>query len=305
MGPLLLCLTAVPAAEYDLYLLAGQSNMEGYGLVSELPSGLAGPVEGAVIYHGNTAADGSERPTAAAWVPVKPGHGTGYWNASGTENVAGRFGPELTFARRMRELRPKRKVAIVKYARGGSSIARQAAGQFGSWDVNETAGGGRNQYDFALAAIDDALRVRDVDGDGEADTLTPRGIVWMQGESDAGSEYTASQYAENLSELMNLLRAALRADGLPVVVGRISDSGRDADGKVWDHGETLRAKQAEYVASDPAAALVTSTDGYAYSDTWHYDTAGFVDLGRQFAEAMDGLLKAEGRSPKDEGDASP
>ena len=32
-------------------------------------------------------------------------------------------------------------------------------------------------------------------------------------------------------------------------------------------------------------ALVTSTDEYKYSDPWHYDTAGYLDLGKKFAEA--------------------
>jgi hypothetical protein len=34
------------------------------------------------------------------------------------------------------------------------------------------------------------------------------------------------------------------------------------------------------------AALVVETDSYGYSDPFHYDSAGYVDLGRRFAEAM-------------------
>ena len=289
-----LLLTAVPATEYDLYLLAGQSNMEGYGTVAELPEEEREPVEGAVIFHGNTAADAQPEAGTGAWTPLKPGHGTGYWNAGGTENVSGRFGPELTFARRIRQLRPGRPVAIIKYARGGSALAEEAAGQFGSWDPHYRGGQGEaagvNQYDHALAAVRNATAAADIDGDRQPDTLVPRGIVWMQGESDAGSQYTAGAYAQNLREMMELLRAALRRDDLPVVIGRISDSGRDGDGRVWDFGERLRKEQAEFCEQDPVATLVTSTDDYGYSDTWHYDTAGYVDLGRRFADAMHVLL---------------
>jgi hypothetical protein len=64
--------------------------------------------------------------------------------------------------------------------------------------------------------------------DGEADTLIPAGIVWMQGESDAAlNAEIAERYEANLKRLMDLIRAALRSDDLPVVIGRISDSGRD------------------------------------------------------------------------------
>ena len=47
----------------------------------------------------------------------------------------------------------------------------------------------------------------------------------------------------------------------------------------------MRGAQAEYVKADAAAALVTTTDKYGYSDPWHYDSAGYIDLGRQFANA--------------------
>ena len=98
-------------------------------------------------------------------------------------------------------------------------------------------------------------------------------------------------YEENLRRLMNLIRAAFRVDDIPVVIGRISDSGRDADGKVWDHGDIVRNAQASFVKKDAAAALVTSTDNYDYSDKWHYDSAGYIDLGRQFADAVRGISK--------------
>ena len=70
------------------------------------------------------------------------------------------------------------------------------------------------------------------------------------------------------------------------MIGRISDSGQDEDGKVWDHGDIVRSMQAEFVERDRAAALVTATDEYSYSDPWHYDSHGYIDLGRRFAEAM-------------------
>ena len=122
--------------------------------------------------------------------------------------------------------------------------------------------------------------------------LLTAGIVWMQGESDAAfTAEIALRYAENLKRLMDLLRAALRVDDLPVVIGRIADSGQDSDGRVWDYGEVVRAAQAAFVEKDPNAALVTSTDAYAFSDLWHYDSAGYLDLGRSFADAMVGLLR--------------
>jgi lysophospholipase L1-like esterase len=208
-----------------------------------------------------------------------------------------RFGVELSFARTLQALDPEARIALVKYSRGGTSLDREAAAHFGSWEPDFPGGrdGGVNQYDHFLATLRHATAVRDIDGDGDDDTLVPRGIVWMQGEGDASfTRDIAERYEGHLARLMGLMRAALRADDLPVVIGRISDSGLDdeeGDGRVWNHGEAVRAAQESFVSRDPSAALVTSTDEYGYSDRWHYDSAGYLDLGREFASAIHGLRR--------------
>ena len=112
----------------------------------------------------------------------------------------------------------------------------------------------------------------------------------MQGEADASfTEDIAGRYAANLQRLVDLIRAALWADDLPVVIGRISESGQDADGKVWDFGDLVRAQQQQFVDGDRSAALVTSTDTYGYSDPWHYDSEAYLDLGARFADEMSRL----------------
>jgi len=293
------------AATYRLYYLGGQSNMDGYGTVAELPDQLRRPVAGVMIFHGNTAPDGVPEDGRGLWTELKPGHGRGFRSDGKTNTYSDRFGVEVTFARRLQELHPDARIALIKYSRGGTSIDIAAARNFGCWDPDfdggDGAGKGVNQYDHFLATLRRALAVRDIDGDGEEDELIPAGIVWMQGESDAAlDEACAQRYEANLKRLMDLLRAALREDDLPVVVGRISDSGQDADGKVWDHGELLREAQAAFVENDACAALVTSTDEYGYSDRWHYNTAGYIDLGRRFAEAMSRLEAQHAGQPAPE-----
>ena len=228
---------------------------------------------------------------------LKPGHGAGF-SANGTRNTPGdRFGPELTFARRMKELHPNEGIAIIKYSRGGTSIDQKAesASQAGCWEPDfnggEGAGKGINQYDHCLATIKNAMSDRNIDDDGADDQLIPCGIVWMQGESDAGDVEIAGRYEANLKRLMDLLRAALRADDLPIAIGQISDSKKDAvrSEHIWKEGEMVRAAQAAFCEKDQAARLVTSTDGYGYSDPYHYDSAGYLDMGEQFANAIGAL----------------
>lgn len=294
--------------DFDVYYLGGQSNMDGYGYVSELPPELDGNVAGVMVFHGNTAEDKKPVDGRGTWEELSPGHGVGFQTDGKTNSLSERFGVELTFARELASAKPARCIAIIKYSRGGTSIAEEAAGTFGCWEPDfeqgEGPGQGINQYDHFLSTIRNAMSVVDIDGDGTPDTLTPRGILWMQGESDANNPDVAARYEANLKRLMDLVRAALRTDDLPVVIGRISDSGQDADGKVWDFGSVVRDAQASFVESDKAAALVTSTDEYGYSDKWHYNSEGYIDLGQQFAKAMLSLQESKPGSNHDSGDGS-
>ncbi len=283
------------ATDYQVYYLGGQSNMDGFGYNSELSEELNQPMDGVPIFHGNPMPDATPVDGRGTWTTLRPGHGWGFSSDGETNTYSDRFGVELTLAQRLRELYPDQPIAIIKYSRGGTSIDQAAAGNFGCWEPDfaggDGAGEGVNQYDHFLAAIRFAHAVHDIDGDGTEDTLIPAGIVWMQGESDAmyGTEI-AMKYEANLKRLMDLIRAAFRTDDLPVVIGRISDSHMGADGAaIWTHGDIVRQAQADFCEHDAAAALVTSTDEYGYSDPYHYDSAGYIDLGMQFADALHAL----------------
>ncbi len=273
------------ATDFHVYFLGGQSNMDGYGSVSQLPETLAKPQDQIPIFHGNTSADNVTIDGKGLWTKLRPGHGAGFKSDGKKNQYSNRFGVELTFARTIQERFPKRRIAIIKYSRGGTSIDAGAAGGFGCWEPDFQGRNGVNQYDHFLATVTNAFADVDIDDDGEPDRLIPAGIVWMQGESDA--HYTAEiakKYQANLRRLMDLIRASFRTDDLPVVVGRISNAKQDPP--TWKHGAIVRAAQAAYVDADGNAALIDSTDQYGYSDPWHYDSAGYVDLGKQFATAM-------------------
>ena len=112
-----------------------------------------------------------------------------------------------------------------------------AADQFGCWDPDFHGKNGINQYDHFLKTVRTAMNTRDINNDGVEDYLVPAGILWMQGESDADkSEEIAMKYYAHLTRLMDLIRAALHTDDLPIAIGKISDSWNDIkenDGRVW------------------------------------------------------------------------
>jgi len=275
---------------YRLFYLGGQSNMEGFGYVRDLPSDLAGSYKDAYIFDGNRGGDGEPGLGLGKWEILKPGHGTGFSSDGKQNKLSDRFGPELTFVRRMQELFPGDKIALIKYARNGSGLDSLATGPFGCWEPEYK--GKSNQWDFFVKTVDQAMATRDIDGDGKPDDLLPTGILWMQGEGDGSfSEEIAYEYYANLKNLMHQMRKVFKNDSLPVVIGKISDSGNSESGIVTRYGDVVRAMQEKYVNQDANAGIVRTTSRYGYSDPWHYDSAGYIDFGKKFAEEMAKLLK--------------
>ena len=284
------CVTVEPQqTSYKLYYLGGQSNMEGYGFSDKLPQNASNSSQNVMIFTGQMALDNEIHAGVGLWQPLQPGFGTGFKTDGKFNQLSDRFGPELLFGQTMAERSPGTKIAIIKYALGGSGLAEGVG--YGNWHPDFSDGAGENQYDHALRTLRNAFAHADIDGDGVADRLIPSGIVWMQGEADAfDSQAAADDYRANIERLMGLLRAALRVDDLPLVIGKITDSGMSEDGSVMDYIGTVQQAQQDYVTTDDCAAYVTVTDDLAYlEDGWHYDTDGFVRLGTAFAEAMNGL----------------
>ena len=267
-----------------VFYLGGQSNMEGFGYVKNLPESLKKKNKDFFIYQGNPVGDNDASGGLGKWDVLQPGHGTGFSSDGKTNILSDRFGVELSLAKKLQELYPNQKLAFIKYARNGSSIDSSGTAGFGAWEPDFKGGKGMNQYDYFLKTVNAAMAVKDINGDGVEDVLIPSGIIWMQGESDADkTEAIANQYCSNLKRLMDLMRATFRNNDLPIVIGKISDSGDIEGGKVWKYGELVQYSQEKFAATQPNVAIVRTTNSYKYSDRYHYDNNGFIDLGKQFA----------------------
>lgn len=282
-----------------VFYLGGQSNMEGFGYVKNLPDSLKKKNKDFFIYQGNPVGDNDASGGLGKWDVLQPGHGTGFSSDGKINILSERFGVELSLAKKLQELYPNQKLAFIKYARNGSSIDSSGTAGFGAWEPDFKGGKGMNQYDYFLKTVNAAMAVKDINGDGVEDVLIPSGIIWMQGESDADkTEAIANQYCSNLKRLMDLMRATFRNNDLPIVIGKISDSGDIEGGKVWKYGELVQYSQEKFAATQPNVAIVRTTNSYKYSDRYHYDNNGFIDLGKQFAIKIFNLDNKKIAKPK-------
>lgn len=276
---------------YYIYYMGGQSNMEGFGYANELTDEYNQEFSEIPIFCGTTAYDGdSIAGGKGKWDILRPGYGVGFYSDGVLNYYSRRVGPELTFGVEMNKLNPERKIAIIKYARGGSSLSDKS--KWGTWNPeNEQV----NQYDHFLTTLENAFASKDIDGDGVDDTLIPAGIVWMQGETDAVYLASSQAYEQNLTRLMGLMRKALGDEKLPIVIGKIADSVKEGEGKKYLPYDTIVHKaQERFVKNDSLAALVTNNDNYSFTDEWHYITTDYIDLGVAFAREMEklcGVLK--------------
>ena len=289
----LLLLLMVPlfcfSQKIRVFVLAGQSNMNGFGFIKDLPSDLK-TFNDVYIFQGKAVADNETGGGIGKWEVLKPGHGHQFTTDGKLNKLSDRFGPELSFAKRLKELYPKDKIALIKYAKEGTSIDSLARGPFGSWDSDYFGKTGGNQFKHYLQTVQNALTKIDFQKNEE---VVMSGIIWMQGEGDASfTEEIAQNYYNHLTILFKGFRASLRDADAPVVIGKISDSGKDPSGRVWKTGELVQYAQEKFVAQDKNAGIVRTTKNYGYGDDpWHYNSAGYIDLGKNFADEVYKLLQ--------------
>ena len=264
-------------------LLAGQSNMGGAGNYDELPPSIIKRIEN-VAQRVNISVSG-DSPKPLSYETSKF-HQEKY-------GISNKFGPELFFALTLAEKHPTREYLLIKTARGGTSL-------YGAWNSQWTAekaqaverGKAKQNlklYELHLSYVQQNLARLQQEGK----SYHILGMLWMQGENDAGKEPAARSYQSNLIKLINGYRNELAVKDMPFIIGQINSTyGRFKEGP-----EMVRAAMAEVAKTLPNTALIgTSTerswsDFPKHSDNTHYNTEGQIRLGKEFANALSTLSK--------------
>ncbi len=259
-------MSKIVAASDDVvrvFVFAGQSNMVGADAhadqIDRYPNFRgAGEVQDDVLY---SYILGSSGEASDGWVNLKP-----------LES----FGPELTFARRVKQLSPG-PIAIIKSAVGGTTVA---------FDWNPDAPDeGQKLYPRTLQLIQESLRKLDERG------LRYRleGVMWHQGENDMLNRDLYRQYATGLQSLIARLRTDLNSPELKWYIAEVSEKG------IWgmDHRSNLgvlHEQQQQVLNSDPLTRWVP-TSHLAFEimkngqPHYHFGTQGQLQMGEAFADA--------------------
>ncbi len=263
---------------HELYILTGQSNAGGNGLVSELSQfkGERGQTLDApqnnvlfsVHYHdGNSQTNPADPLVNGAFEPLVPGQ---------TELNGGHpdlFGLEVSFLDRMQALRPG-PVALMKYFVNGASLD----GPFNPDPQVEDGGACRG----LLSSIDAAAAWLGAH-DGP---FAWKGMIWFQGETDAEHAAMAAAYQGNLARLIARVRDHTGECDLPVLI-------YETQNRTASWTPIVQAAQANVAASDPEITLVDTTPQIVnMRDHVHYNAPAHVAFGKEGATQMHELLLA-------------
>ncbi len=251
----------------DLWVLAGQSNMEGVGdLVDVAP-----PSPFVHSYQSREQWAVAEEPLHWLEESPRPVHR----QLMGLEGLTGPPGPRdpartkgaglgLAFATR-RHARTGAPVGLIPSAHGGTSMQQ--------WDPRLRGLGSGSLYGATLK------RVEAVGG-------KVAGVLWYQGESDAEPAELA-RYTERMRRLVEAFRADLGQPDLPfyyVQIGRfVADT--TGDGLLGWNG--IREAQRTLAATMPHTAVVSAID-LELDDAIHVGTRGLSRLGQRLADAAAG-----------------
>lgn len=262
----------------DVYLLGGQSNMQGIGKLSEIADLAPKKIPNTLFFNGT------------AFEPLVLG-------SAQTSTRPGEFGPEVGFALEMaHDGRPS---CLIKYSASGMPLSHKWNG--GNWVGGHPAPGRRNFYpgesnsDVNQGSLYLQMSQRFQAGIQTLESMghTPevRGFVWMQGEQDSKHIESATEYAANLARLQRRLSEDLDIEGtLPMVFGQVLPHEPPADRFVARdiiREQLARADQDSNHTEAIQNAKMVSTDTMSLlPDTVHYNAPGLLHLGKAFARAI-------------------
>lgn len=287
---------AMAAPTIKVFLLAGQSNMEGHAVAdldhAEHYNGGRGTLHS--VLEDETVAktyghwldrEGDWSIRDDVYVSYRPERGPmkvgplsiGYAVHQGEHH----FGPELEFGRVMGD-HFEEPVLLVKTCWGGKSLMEdfrppRSGGEVGPFYLKMI-----EEYREAIAE----LGTRFPELKGMKTELA--GFVWFQGWNDMYVDGALDAYAENLSNLVKDVREELNAPALPFVVGQTGNADNQA---LWEgqKAATLRPEfkgQAMYVPTRSFLRDPEQSPNQGHAHHWFGNAESYLRVGDGLGQAM-------------------
>jgi len=295
------------AAPVKVFILAGQSNMEGQGVVDldhpEYYNGGRGTLQQVLRDPAKAERFKHVQDSEGRWIVrddvwcrfktaqgVKKGRLTiGFTGYPGQHHI----GPEFQFGHVIGDA-IEAPVLLVKTAWGGKSLYQ---------DFRPPSSGGQTgpYYTKMLAEVREAL-----DNVGaEFPELKGRrceiaGFVWFQGWNDAfGPEEARAEYEQNLVNLIKDIRKALGRPSLPVVIGELGNGGESAGPRIMAIRKAQAAAAARpefkgsvvFVKTTAFARPAEDSPNRGHGHHWYGNAESYFLIGDALGNAMKELVR--------------
>ena len=204
--------------------------------------------------------------------------------AAGQGELGGFFGPELGMAEKLNELHPDENFYIIKYAWGGTNL-------FDQWLSPSSRGKTGKMYGQFEVFVETSLKYLVSKGYD----VKIEGMCWMQGESDSFSTDNATNYEQNLTNLIKDVREKFEGyaadDGIAFIDAEIADNP-----VFWVYCDLVNASKRAVAESGQMHALIDTSDlicteePVEQPDIPHYDSMSELQLGYRFVDALSNFL---------------
>lgn len=279
-----------------VFLLAGQSNMEGQGVVSlDDPKNYNGGKGNLVWSMKNSQSAGLMKHLKnekGEWVvrddvqisfkvgdKVRRGGLTvGYTGYGGSSHI----GPELQFGHVMGDFFEE-PVLLIKTAWGGKSLyvdfrPPSSGGKVGPCYIKML-----EEVHAALAELKDQK-------------YEIAGFVWQQGWNDMCTKPAIPEYAQNLVNLVNDIRKEFGVPNLPVVVGELGNGGPVKAGDMFEFRKAQeegagRIKNALFIKTEEFARPPELSPNTGHGHHWFGNAESCFLIGNALGEGMKALLQ--------------
>lgn len=258
--------------EVQVIVLLGQSNAEGHTWSKYLSKTMGeeknkeyiNGYDNVNISYACTIADNTSN---GEFTPVKLGQG----------HSVNQFGPEIGIAEQLSKIDPKKKVYVIKYAYGGTSLTTQ-------WRSPSSKNTGSLYTNAVNYVLEQCKKLEQMD-------LYPeiKAICWMQGEDDSSGN-NFNSYEELERNFVNDLRKDLAYykpanSEIGFVDGGISDCPAWTQQKVINEAKKkLSQENQSHIFIDTIAhGLKYNGEPAGMPDIYHYDSSSMIELGRLFA----------------------
>ena len=181
------------------------------------------------------------------------------------------FGPEISFGIAMAEAWPSEQVLLIKVSAGSTSL-------YGCWNPDWSLEKAKLMEEEDEPHLYKALidYTHDTLSAYAPDEYERCAMLWVQGETDSGTEVAAAEYGHNLTKLIHGVRRDFNQPELPFLLFQVGK------GKVVQ-GMKKVANEEYNITLLPRSREPDSPNFYATIPNGHYNHEGMSKLGYRFA----------------------